>query len=354
MNHSRVRTATASLRAVGVSAAIAALFWSGISGIARAADAYHVTASTKLHGDGSWDYLTFDSARGRLYVSRATRVMVVAPEAGTLLGEISPASGVHGIALAQDLGRGFTSNGRDNSVTVFDLDTLKTIATIPIAGKNPDAIVYEPVTRRIVTFNGGSNDATVIDASTNTVVGTIALAGRPEFATVDGTGLIFNNIEDKNEVAVLDARTLAVTHVYSIAPCDGPSGIAMDRVHRRVFSVCSNKIMTVLDADRGTVIATPAIGAGSDAVAFDAATQQAISSNGGDGTLTVVHEDSPAAFSVAQTVPTQKYARTLAVDDRNATIYLVTADITLGPPAAGSTRPTRTVAPDSFVLLTVK
>jgi DNA-binding beta-propeller fold protein YncE len=321
---------------------------------AEGTDLYGPPALTKLHGVGNWDYITYDAVGRRLFVSRATRVMVIDPDTGSLITEIADTVGVHGIALAQDLGKGFTSNGRDNSVTVFDLKTLKTVIKLPLETKNPDGIVYDPVSRRIFTFNGGSASATAIDAVTNRIIGTVALDGRPEFAVADGKGMIFDNIEDKNEVAVIDARTLAVTHTFPISPCDGPSGMAMDRVHRRVFSVCSNGIMTVLDADSGKVVATPPIGAGSDAAAFDEATQRVFSSNGTDGTLTVLRETSANSYDVLQTARTQKYAKTMALGADASTVYLVSADITLGPIPAGGTRPTRTQIPDTFVLLTLR
>jgi YVTN family beta-propeller protein len=317
---------------------------------ANAATSYALTNSVVLGGDGGWDYLQYDRANRHLFISRGTHVMVVDP-AGAVVGDIPGTGGVHGIAIATDLNEGFTSNGRDGSVTVFDAKTLKTIATIPIAGKNPDCIVYDPASKRVFTFDGGSNDATAIDAVGLKVVGTVALPGRPEFAVSNDNGVLFNNIEDKNEIVAIDAKTDQIINTWPIAPCDGPSGLSIDVAHARLFAVCSNKMMAVVDALTGKVVATPAIGAGPDASAFDPATQLAFSSNGRDGTLTVIHEDSPYAFSAVQTVPTKAGARTMALDPVTHTLYLVTADIVTGPPAPGQTRPTRTITPGTFTLL---
>jgi len=317
---------------------------------ARAATAYTLTNSVVLGGDGGWDYLTYDSVNRHLFISRGTHVMVV-DAAGTIVGDIPGTGGVHGIAIAADLHEGFTSNGRDGSVTVFDLRTLKTIQTIPIAGKNPDCIVYDPASKRVFTFDGGSNDATAIDAVGLKVAGTIPLPGKPEFAVSNQNGVLFNNIEDKNEIVAIDAKTDQIINTWPIAPCDGPSGLSIDVAHARLFAVCSNKLMAVVDALTGKVLATPAIGAGPDASAFDPGTQLAFSSNGRDGTLTVIHEDSPYAFSVVQTATTKAGARTMALDPVTHTIYLVTANIVTGPPAPGETRPTRTITPGTFALL---
>ena len=317
---------------------------------ARAATSYTLTNSIVLGGEGGWDYLIYDSANRHLFISRGTHVMVVDP-AGTVVGDIPGTGGVHGIAIAADLNEGFTSNGRDGSVTVFDLRTLKTIQTIPIAGKNPDCIIYDPASKRVFTFDGGSNDATAIDAVGLKVVGTIALPGRPEFAVSNQNGVLFNNIEDKNDIVAIDAKTDQIINTWSIAPCEGPSGLSIDVAHARLFAVCSNKTMAIVDALTGKVVATPAIGAGPDASAFDPATQLAFSSNGRDDTLTVVHEDSPYAFSVVQTATTKVGARTMALDPTTHTIYLVTANIVFGPPAPGETRPTRTITPGTFTLL---
>ncbi|HEU5398453.1 MAG TPA: YncE family protein, partial [Gammaproteobacteria bacterium] len=257
---------------------------------AAAPDHYKLDKAITLGGEGGWDYLTYDAAGKRLFLSRATRVMVVDPATGKVLKEIPGTDGVHGIALAHDLGKGFTSNGRESTVTVFSLKTLEQTDKVKVTGENPDAIVYEPVTRRVFTMNGRSNSSTVIDAATDRVVATIALDGRPEFAVADGKGKVFVNIESKSELSEIDAATAKVVKTWSLAPCESPSGLALDEEHRRLFSGCDNKIMAVSDADAGKVVASFPIGEGVDATRFDPGTQLAFSSNG-QGTLTVAHED---------------------------------------------------------------
>src|SRR6476646_4450514 len=314
---------------------------------------YQVKQKYVLGGDGGWDALTFDPAGKRLFISRGTHVMVVDPYKGTVLGDIPNTPGVHDIALAQDLGKGFISNGRENSITVFDLKTLKETGRIKIEGENPDAMLYDPSSKRVFAFNGRSKNATVIDAAAGTVVGNIPLDGKPEFGVADGKGMVFVNIEDKSEVTSIDAKKAAVIKSWPLAPCEEPSGLAMDQKHRRLFAGCGNKMMAVVDADSGKVIATPAIGEGVDANAFDADKQFAFSSNGRDGNLTVVHEDSPDKFSVVENAPTQKFARTMALDTTNHDVYLVTAEIEEAPPAKEGERPRRNMKPGTFTLLVV-
>jgi DNA-binding beta-propeller fold protein YncE len=313
---------------------------------------YQVKQKYVLGGDGGWDYLTFDEAGKRLFISRGTHVMVVDPYKGAVVGDIPDTAGVHGIAIAQDLGKGFTSNGRDNTVTVFDLKTLKQTAKIKIEGENPDAILYDPSSKRVFTFNGRSKNATVIDAEKGTVVGNIPLDGKPEFGVADGKGIVFVNIEDKSEVTSIDAKKAAVLKSWPLAPCEEPSGLAMDQKSRRLFAGCHNKMMAVIDADSGKVIATPAIGEGVDANAFDVDKQLAFSSNG-DGTLTVVHEDTPGKFTVVENAETQKTARTMALDTTNHDVYVVAAEIEMAPPAKEGERPRRTIKPGTFTLLVV-
>jgi DNA-binding beta-propeller fold protein YncE/mono/diheme cytochrome c family protein len=314
---------------------------------------YQVKQKYVLGGDGGWDYLTFDPAGKRLFISRGTHVMVVDPYKGSVVGDIPDTPGVHGIALAQDLGKGFTSNGRENSVTVFDLKTLKQTDKIKIDGENPDAILYDSSSKRVFTFNGRSKNATVIDAANGKVVATIPLDGKPEFGVADGKGGVFVNIEDKSELTSIDAKKATVIKTWPLAPCEEPSGLAMDQKHRRLFAGCSNKMMAVVDADSGKVLATPAIGEGVDANAFDADQQLAFSSNGRDGNLTVVHEDSPGKFSVVENAPTEKFARTMALDTTNHDVYLVTAEIEEAPPAKEGERPRRSMKPGTFTLLVV-
>jgi DNA-binding beta-propeller fold protein YncE len=315
---------------------------------------YQLKDKYVLGGEGGWDYLTYDPVGKRLFISRATRVQVVDPAKGTLIAEIPGTTGVHGIALAQDLGKGFTSNGGENAVTVFDLKTLKETAKIKTeGGVGPDAILYDAASKRVFTFNGRSQNATVIDAEKGTLVGNIPLGGKPEFPAADGKGKVFVNIEDKNTLVAIDAKTATVANTWPLTGCEEPSGIAMDIKHRRLFSGCHNKVMAVTDADSGKVIATVPIGQGVDANSFDPGTELAFSSNG-DGTLTVVHEDAPDKFTVVQNAETQRGARTMALDTNNHSVYLVTAEFEEQPPAEGQTRPRRVMKPGSFTLLVME
>jgi YVTN family beta-propeller protein len=319
-----------------------------------------------IGGDGGWDYLTADAASKRLYVSRSNRVIVVDTDSEKVIGELTGTAGVHGIAVAPELARGFTSNGGDDTVTVFDLNTLKETSRVKVGGR-PDAIMFEPTSNRIFTYNHGSKDATAVDAATATVAGTVALEGVPEAAVADGKGHVFVNLMDKNEVAEFDARNLRVLNRWSLAPGQRPTGLAMDRERRRLFSTCgASQTMVVLDADSGTVLARVPIGPGCDGCAFDQARGQAYSSNGGDGTLTVVREESPGKYAVAATIPTQASARTIALDPQTHRIYLAaatfapqaaaksTSEKTVDAPAKkGGGRFRRNIVPNSFVVLVV-
>jgi DNA-binding beta-propeller fold protein YncE len=318
--------------------------------VAPAAPGYHLLKKIEVGGEGGWDYLSVDSAGRRLYVSRSTRVMVFDVDTGKSVGEIPDTPGVHGIAIADDLGRGFTSNGRDGSVTIFELKTLKPISKVKV-GTNPDCILYDPATHRVFAFNRGSSDASAIDAKTGEVAGLIPLGGHPEFATADGKGMVFVNLDNKSEVVAIDSRKLVATAHWPVAPGEDPSGMAIDRKHNRLFSVCGNKKMTVMDAGSGKVVADLAIGAGTDAAAFDPETNLAFSSNG-EGTLTVVHQDSADKYTVVENVPTQRGARTMALDPKTHNIFLATAQY--GPPPAATTeqpRPRPPMVPNSFVIL---
>jgi YVTN family beta-propeller protein len=331
--------------------AAAVLLSSVIADASPAPAQYELKQKYVLGGEGFWDYLTFDPASKRLFISRGTHVMVVDPAKGSVIGDIPDTPGVHGIALAPELGKGFTSNGRENTVTVFDLKTLKQTAKIKLEGaENPDAILYDPATNRVFTFNGRSHNSSVIDAKSNTVVATIPLDGKPEFAVAEGKGTVFVNIEDKSELTSIDAKNAKVLKTWSLAPCEEPSGLAIDQKHRRLFAGCHNKMMAVVNADTGKVIATPAIGEGVDANGFDPDTELAFSSNG-DGTLTVVHEDSPDKFTEVENAPTQRLARTMALDTTNHDVYLVTAEVEEAAPAKEGERPRRTMKPGSFTLL---
>jgi YVTN family beta-propeller protein len=312
---------------------------------------YHLLKKIAVGGEGGWDYITFDSATRRLFISRATKVIVLDVDSEKVVGEIPNTDGVHGIALAPDLGRGFTSNGRAGTVTIFDIKTLAAIGTVP-AGKNPDAIVYDPASKRVFAMNGRSSDSTAIDGATGKVLATIPLAGKPEFAVSDEAGRVYVNIEDKSELWQIDSQKLSVTARWPLAPCQEPSGLAIDAAHRRLFAGCDNKMMAVVNADTGKVIATPAIGEGVDANAFDPGTALAFSSNGESGTLTVVREDSPDKFTVVENVPTQPHARTMALDPKTHQVFLVTADFGPRPAATPENpRPRPAIVPGSFVVL---
>ncbi len=312
---------------------------------------YHVIKTYKIGGDGGWDYLTVDPSAHRLYISRATHVIVMDTESGKQIGDIPDTPGVHGIALATDLGRGFTSNGREGTVSIFDLATLKTSSKVKV-GDNPDAILYDPASKHVFTFNGRSHDATVIDAGKGIVLGTIKLDGKPEFGVSDYKGGIFVNIEDKSEIQSLDPDKMQVKSTWPLAPCDGPSGLAMDRKNRRLFSGC-DKLMAIVDADSGKVVSTQPICDGVDATTYDDEQHLAFASCH-DGTMTILRQDGHDKYSVAQTVPTQKGARTMALDPDTHLAYTVTAQF--GPPPAATAEnphPRPAILPDSFVVLVV-
>jgi YVTN family beta-propeller protein len=341
-----------SMRSRFTSAVLSAVLVVCVSSGALAAE-YKVLQKAALGGDAGWDYLTVDVAARRLYISRATRVLVVDADTLKAAGEIADTPGVHGIAIAGDLGHGFTSNGRDNSVTMFELGSLKPLARIK-AGTNPDAILYDVATHRVFACNGGSGDITVIDAKTGAVLGTIPVGGKLEFAVTDGANHVYVNVEDKNEIVAVDARSMVVTAHWPLAQCEEPSGLAIDVAHRRLFSVCSNKHMAVLEADKGRQLATLPIGEGPDAAVFDPERQLAFSSNGRDGTLTVVHETSPEKFEVIQTLTTERSARTMALDAKTHSIFLVAAELGERPaPTPEQPRPRPPVVPGSFSVLVV-
>jgi DNA-binding beta-propeller fold protein YncE len=343
-------------------AALAAILVAGLfiataptaSGGTPPGSTYHVITTYPIGGDGFWDYLNCDAKTHHLFISRGTHVMVVDANTGTVIGDIPDTEGVHGIALATDLDVGFTSNGGEDTVTEFDLKTFKEIQRIKV-GQGPDSIIYDPATQRVFTFDGHSNDSTAIDATTGKVVGTIPLDGRPEFGATDGKGHVYCNIEDKSEIEAIDSNTLKSLHIWPLAPGESPSGLAIDARHRRLFSTCHNGNFVVMDCDTGKVIATPPIGDGPDAATFDPKLGLAFSSNGGgDGTLTIVHETDPNTFDVVANVPTQKGARTMALDTSTGRVYLVTAKF--GPPAPGATgwmARRGTMLPGSFTIIVV-
>lgn len=314
---------------------------------APGASGYKVIKTVPLGGEGGWDYVYVDSDARRVYISRGTHTVVMNADTYAVEGDIPDTQGVHGIAIAAELGRGFTSNGRSNDVTIFDLKTLKPIGKVA-TDQNPDAIVYEPVSKRVFTFNGRGKNATAINAADGTVAGTIPLGGKPEFAAVDGKGTLYVNNEDTSELHHLDAQTLKELHKWPLAPCKSPSGLSMDTKNRRLYAVCDDKVSVVVNADTGKVVATPEIGNGPDASAFDPGTNDFFASCG-EGILTVVHEDSPEKFTVVENVPTKRSARTMGLDFKTHNIFMPAADF--DPPAPGERR--GKMKPDSFVIVVV-
>jgi YVTN family beta-propeller protein len=318
------------------------------------ASKYRIANKIHVDGEGGWDYLTMDDSTSRLFISHATVCNVLDVKGKKPAGTIPDTKGIHGIALAGDLNKGFTSNGRDTSVTVFNLKTLAFIAKIKTTGNNPDAILYDPFTHRVFTFNGRSSNSTVIDAKTNQVIGTIPLSGKPEFSVTDSKGKIYVNIEDKSEVSMIDPATMKVLHTWSVSPGEEPSGLAIDVNNHRLFSVCGNKLMIVLDADNGKVVDKLEIGERVDGVAFDPGLKRAYSSNG-DGTLTVVQEVTKDTFKVLENVTTQKGARTIAINHKTHRIYLPTADFEAAPAATtDNPHPRPAVKAGSFTILEVE
>jgi YVTN family beta-propeller protein len=311
---------------------------------------YKVVNTVKLGGEGGWDYLYYDKDGQRLFITRGSHVMVVDAKTLKVSGDIPDLSGIHGVALAPELGRGFVSNGGDNTVTIFDLKTLEKLDSVKV-GERPDAILYDPFTKHVFTFNARSKDSTVVDAASGKVVGTVSLGGKPEFSASDGKGKVYANIEDKSEIAEIDASKLSVLNHWPLGPCQEPSALALDVEHHRLFAGCDNKMMAVVNSDTGKVVTTVPIGAGVDAGRFDPNTQEVFMSCGGDGVLTVIHEDSPDKYTVTQNVSTAKGARTMAMDYASNTAYLVTAQREATPPAPGQ-RPA--MVPGSFELIVVK
>lgn len=322
-----------------------------VVGAAWAAEGYKVINKIKVGGENRWDYVAFDAQNRRLYVSHNTSVEVVDPDAGKVVGTIPQLHGVHGIAIANDLNRGFITNGSNtsNSVTIFDLKTLEKLGE-PVAGKGPDAVCYEPKTKRVFAINHGGQDATAIDAKTGEVLkASIPTGPAGEFCQTDGNGTVFVNLEDSAELLQIDAAKMAVTKRLPLAPCEGPSGLAIDVKGKKLFSVCANKMMAVVDIPSWKIIATPAIGAGPDAAGFDSSLGLAFSSNGQDGTLTIVKPVN-GKYEAVDTVPTERSARTMTVDEKMHRIYLLTADY---PPATPGAKGRPAAAPDSFHILVV-
>jgi YVTN family beta-propeller protein len=330
-----------------IAVVIAALVLAAIPALGQ--KQFKVSERVKLGGDGGWDYLTYDQDGGRLFITRGSHVMVIDAKTLKLAGDIPDLSGIHGVALAPESNRGFVSNGGDNTVTIFDLKTLSKLDSVKV-GERPDAILYDPFSKRVFTFNARSHDSTAIDAASSKVAGTIPLGGKPEFPASDGQGKVYVNIEDKGQIAEIDVTRLGVLNTWSIAPCEEPSALAFDVKHHRLFAGCGNKMMAVVDSDSGKVVTTVPIGEGVDAGRFNPNTQEVFMSCG-EGVLTIIHEDSPDKYTVRQNLATVSGARTMALDKANNVAYLVTAQRENKPAAPGQ-RPA--MVPGSFELLVVK
>jgi DNA-binding beta-propeller fold protein YncE len=311
---------------------------------------YKISNRIALPGNGGWDYLAVDEPNSRLFVSHGNVVQVVDLKTNSLTGTIDDTKGVHGIAFANELKKGYISNGKDNSVTVFDLKTLEKLAVIPVTGINPDAILYDALSRNIFVFNGRTANATVIDATIDKVRATIPLDGKPEFSQADGQGRVFVNIEDKNEVTVINSGTLKVEMSWSLSPGEEPTGLALDPASHRLFAVCSNELMVVLDAESGRVIAQLPIGGGCDGVVFDPGKKRIYSSNG-EGTITVVQQGKGDVYTVLENFPTRKGARTIALDRNSGRLYLSTAEFEMQD-LNSKLRPQ--MKPDSFSVLEIE
>jgi DNA-binding beta-propeller fold protein YncE len=288
------------------------------------AQGYHVTKKIPVPGQGGWDYLAVDDGARRLYVSHGTQVEVLDLDSGAIVGKIEKTPGVHGIAIAPQLGRGFISNGQSATVTIFDLKTLKTMGEVP-TGQKPDAIIYDPSTSRVFAFNGGSNSATVIEAADGKVAGTVDLGGGPEFAAADGAGYVYDNLEDESLVVKINAKTLKIEQRWPTAPCASPSSMAIDRPNHRLFLGCRSKVMAVMNADTGKVITTLPIGDHVDASAFDSDSRLIFNSNG-EGTITVIHQDTSDKYSVVENIKTLPRAKTLALDPKTHQLFLSAAE----------------------------
>lgn len=328
----------------------AALFFLSMICYGQPASGLHLVKKTFVGGEGGWDYLTVDSKGRRLYVTHSDRVVVLDADSLTVVGEVLKGDGLHGVAIAEESGHGFASNGRTSTVNMFDLKTLDVIKEIS-TGKKPDAILYDPASKHVFAFCGQGESATVIDPESGTVVASIPLGGGPEFGVADGQGHVYVNIEDKSELVAIDSREAKVIKRWSLAPGEEPSGLSMDALHRRLFSVCRNKLMVVSDADSGKVITTLPIGSGVDGCGFDPGTQMAFSSNG-EGTMTVVREDSPTSFVVVENAITQRGARTVAVDPVTHSVYTATAEFGPMPePTTDHPRPRPPILPNTFVVL---
>lgn len=307
---------------------------------------YHVIKSITIGGDGGFDYLNMDPASGNLWITRGNHLMVVDVDGGKVVKDIAGVTGVHGTAFAG--GKVYVSEGGAGRVSIFDAKSFQKLGEAG-AGQNPDGILYDAASGRVFTFNGRSNDATVIDVATSRTVGSVALGGKPESASSDGAGTIFVNIETRNELVAFDAKTLAVKGHYPLAGCEAPTGQAMDIAHGRIFSVCDGGVMTVVDSKTGKLVTTVRIGDGPDAARFDPSSQLIFSSNGGDGTMTIVHEDSPDRYTVLDNITTERGARTMELDSRSHRVFTATNTMEpAGQPTADNPRPRPRIVPGSF------
>ncbi len=322
-----------------------------IGALAFAAEGFKVISKIKIGGTGGWDYVAVDPDANRVYASHGTLVEVVDPKAGKVVGQITQLHGVHGVAVAPEFGKGFITNGQSNSVTIFDLKTLAKVGE-PQTGQSPDSVCFEPRTKRIFTFNGRSNDSTVIDPKTNEVIKTLPLTGKPEECAADGTGKIYVNLEDSNEIIEMDAAKPAILRHASLSPCESPSGLAIDVKNKKLFSACSNKVMAVTDIPTLKVIATTPIGPGADGAGFDTGLGLAFSSNGGDGTLSIVKQVN-GKYETVDSVTTERGARTMTVDPKNHLVYLLAAEYGPAPEAKEGRRTRPPVLPDTFHILVV-
>ncbi len=334
--------ATVGVRAAARPASAAAADAAGPSG-------YHLIKTIPVAGDTFWDYLKYEPSTHRLFISRGTHIAVVNVEDGTMVGDIPNTDGAHDIVLAPEFNRGFVTAGEAGKLVIFDLKTLKVIGSAP-TDKDDDGAVYDPASKRVLTMNGDSHSSTVVDAKTGKVVGTIALGGGPEFPVADGHGHVYVNLETTSEILEIDSQSLKILHRWPIAPGTSPSGLASDAEHGILFSGCRNNMMVIVNAKDGKVLATPAIGPGVDATRFDPATGDAFSSNGGNGTLTVIHEDSPTSFHIVENVKTERGARTMALDPTTHDVFLATAQVTRIQNPPPHTRPYKMV-PGSFHVL---
>jgi DNA-binding beta-propeller fold protein YncE len=320
---------------------------------ALSAASYRVGNKIPISGEGGWDYVTVDPDNRRVYISHTTEVVVLDADTNAVVGRVDALKGVHGVAIAPQFSRGFISNGQSGTVTVFDTKTLKKVGDEIKVEKNPDAIVYDPATGRVFVFNGGSSSATVIDAELAAVVGKVSLQGKPEFAVADGANAMFVNLEDKNVIARIDSRKLLVEQLFALAPCQEPSGMAMDRATRRLFVGCGNKLMAVVNADTGKLIATMPICSGVDATTFDPEAALIFHSCG-DGSMTIVHEDSPDKYTAQEPLQTRAGSRTMGIDTKTHKLFLPTADFEAAAPAKEGERPRRKMLPGTFGLLVVE